>query len=540
MRFFEALPELLRRHGVAHVFAMLGGSNVPWAAEGSRIGAFEVVRTRHEETSVHAATGYGRATGKIGVCTVTRGPGFVNGLNGLIAATLSHVPILMVVGESPTVNTYKEYTDQQVDQKGLAELVGAGFTHVSKADQLEPSFWEALRRAYWNGCPQVLSLNKEIEGDELALGEVIPSLDRNAPPEAASIELIVDAIERSQRPLILAGQGAVISGARNTLIELAELIGARLTTSLRAHRMFSGHPHDLGLCGSWSAPVVRDLLGQTDLVLAFGASLNIKTTDGDSIFGSAKIVHCEIDIDRPFMASSPDLALLGDANSCAEGLVAEWRRRGLPSRMVDGPSSPNAAERKASMLAPDVGHDPSRGLDLRVVAGILDEKLPEDRIIVTDSGRTVGTMVNLLDAKDAQSWLVGRGYGTVGLGIGTAVGAAVAKPDRRVALFCGDGGFMMGLSGLDVARDLDLNLTIVILNDQQLGSEMKFLRRFGLPLDIIKQSLPDIPALAKVFGGVGTVLKTESDIRELEVASSGLQLIDARLDPEVDGRDAYV
>ena len=191
------------------------------------------------------------------------------------------------------------------------------------------------------------------------------------------------------------------------------------------------------------------------------------------------------------------------------------------------------------MLAPDIGHDPSRGLDLRVVAGIIDEKLPEDRIIVTDSGRTVGSMVHLLGAQDAQSWLVGRGYGTVGLGIGTAVGAAVAKPDRRVALFCGDGGFMMGLTGLDVARDLDLNLTVVILNDQQLGSEMRFLRVFGLPLDVIRQTLPDIPALAKVFGGVGSVLKTESDIRELELVSSGLHLIDARIDPEVDGRDAY-
>src|SRR5688572_11875994 len=137
VRFFEALPELLRRHGVAHVFAMLGGSNVPWAAEGARTGAFEVVRTRHEETSVHAATGYARATGRIGVCTVTRGPGFVNALNGLIAATYSHVPLLVVVGESPSVNTHKEYTEQQVDQKGLAQVAGFGFTHVSKADQLE-------------------------------------------------------------------------------------------------------------------------------------------------------------------------------------------------------------------------------------------------------------------------------------------------------------------------------------------------------------------------------------------------------------------
>lgn len=140
MRVFEAIPELLRRQGTTHVFSMLGGTNVTWIAEGVRSDVFRLVSTRHEETCVHAATGYARATGHLGVCSTTRGPGFANAVNGLISATASHVPLLLIVGESPTPITRTSYTEQQVEQEGFAGLIGAGFTSVSRADELEGAF----------------------------------------------------------------------------------------------------------------------------------------------------------------------------------------------------------------------------------------------------------------------------------------------------------------------------------------------------------------------------------------------------------------
>lgn len=541
MKFYEAVPELLHRAGVERVFAMLGAMNVVFAAEGVRQGLFSLVNTRHEETAVYAATAYARASGRIGVATVTRGPGFANSLNGLMAAEKCHIPMLLIVGESPMAMGREEYSfsEQQIPQRELSETIGIGFHHVASGAELEETFWNAVRAAWWKGTPQVLSLGNTLNDAEVTLSDVTPDVIVEEEPDPDSIASVVDLLERTQRPIILAGQGAVLSEAHDHLVELADLIGARLTTSMRAHRFFAGHPHDLGLCGGWSAPAIREVLAQSDVVLAFGASLNPKTTYGDAIFGAARIVHCEINPDSEVRASSPELAVLGSANAVAGALVAEWRRRELGVRPIVGPATPTREERMASVSKPDLGHDPTRGLDLRRVAMAVDEKLPADRIVVTDSGRTVSVTAAFVEARDARSWVTGRAHGSIGAGIGTAIGAAIAHPGRPVVLLAGDAGFMMGMSGLDTVRLLGIDLVVVILNDEQLGSERRYLGRFSLPLDVITQELPDIPTLATVFGGTGTVVRTEADLSALELPTRGLYLVDARLDPQVDGNAAF-
>jgi thiamine pyrophosphate-dependent acetolactate synthase large subunit-like protein len=164
MRFYEAVPELLHRAGVERVFAMLGAMNVVFAAEGVRRGHFSLVNTRHEEAAVAAATAYARASGRLGVATVTRGPGFANTLNTLIAAEKSHVPILLIVGESPMPMTRDEYgySEQQIPQRELSETIGVGFHHVASGAELEETFWAAVHAAWWKGTPQVLSLGNTL------------------------------------------------------------------------------------------------------------------------------------------------------------------------------------------------------------------------------------------------------------------------------------------------------------------------------------------------------------------------------------------
>ena len=185
------------------------------------------------------------------------------------------------------------------------------------------------------------------------------------------------------------------------------------------------------------------------------------------------------------------------------------------------------------MLQKDLGHDPARGLDPRQVIDLLDRLIPQDRVVVTDSGRHFIPLPTLLAARDGRSWLQSRGHGSVGLGIGAAVGAAVAAPDRPVVLVCGDGGFMMGLQGLDCLRLNDLSLTIVVMNDEQWGAEVGILRRYGLPVDVIRQTLPDIPYLAQSFGGHGYVVRTIDQLLQIDFESPGLQVVDVRIDPEM-------
>lgn len=533
MKAYQAVPELLRRDGSDVVFGMLGGHNAPWVAEGVRVGAFTLIKTRHEEASGHGAAGYSRATGKLGVWTVTAGPGFANSVQALAVSKHAHIPTLLIVGECPAPT---DWADTDIDQRGICARLGVGLHHVDTAANLVSSYRAAVTAALRNGSPQVLTIAKGMLGQEMDedfLTDATPTrVTCPQQPAADAIARAVDALAASHSPLIVAGQGAVVSGAKDALIELADATGARLATTLRANRLFDGHPHDLGICGGWTPPSARALIAESDVILTMGSSLSERTTQHGVLFDGATVIHCEIDSDRIGTALRPDLELLGDARATALALLQEWRSRSLEVRTPSG-TVPSFEQLQNEIRSVDIGHDPSRGLDIRDVYLAFDRALPEDRVVVTDSGRVLNGCT-LVRARDAESFVLGRGYGTVGVGLGTAIGAAIGHAGRPVVLFCGDGGFMMAISALDTARLHDVDLTIVILNDEQLGSEVKHLSRFDLPLDVIRQELPDISRLASAYGGSGQVIRTLDDLCDIDMSAGGIRLYDCRLDPSVD------
>jgi thiamine pyrophosphate-dependent acetolactate synthase large subunit-like protein len=299
--------------------------------------------------------------------------------------------------------------------------------------------------------------------------------------------------------------------------------------------MFQGADANLGLCGGWSPPAVRRELAMSDVVLAVGTSLNDFVTASARAFPQAMVIHCEVDPNHEYLATKPDLVLQGDARSTLRALAEGWARRGLKARTL-----PQALigrdEVRASALAVDLGHDPARGLDPRAVYIAFDDALPADRVIVTDTGRFLGTMPSLIGAADARSWLVGNSFQSVGQGLGLAIGAATAFPDRPVVLFTGDGGFTMSAHDLEAVGLNDLDLTVVVINDQQYGSEMHHLKRFGLPFDIIRQPIPDVEVLARAMGGTGSVITTPEALRSIDLSPGGLRILDVRIDPSVNVR----
>jgi acetolactate synthase-1/2/3 large subunit len=534
---YQAIPELIRRSGVDIVFSMIGETNVPWIGEGVRSGAFRYVRTRHEATAVSAAAGFNRTTGQVGVATVTRGPGFANALNALKAATHDHIPLLLLVAESPATKVKISPFYQNLDQRAISAALGVGFHHVARGEQLEKTYWAAFRSAQWNGLPQVVSLSDGLLDESIQLSSTVPPLPAPEIPDPDSVAAAVDVLVESRRPTILAGQGAMHAECRADLEELAELIGARLATTLNVNRFFSGHPNDVGVCGHSSPSIAGEVLNQSDVVLAVGASLNPYTTAKGEMFKRATVVQVEIDIDQPFHATRPELGLLGDAKVATRALIDEWRRRGLETRPLEGEPL-TRLQIAESILAVDLGHDPERGLDLRRVFATLNARIPEDRIVISDSGRWSGTLPSIVDAKDGRSWVITRGYGSIGLGLGNAIGAAAAAGDRPVVLFCGDGGFMMGAQELDAVRLNELDLTIIIMNDEQYGAEVPYLLSYGLTGDVARQNLPDIEKLAAAFGGQGVVVRTPEEIDALDLTYSGLLIVDARVDPLINGRAA--
>lgn len=534
---YDVLLKALEHQGVTAVFGMLGGTNVPWVAMGADQGTFKFVRTRHEEGAVNAAAGYARAAGTVGVCTVTRGPGFTNSINALVCARHDRAPVLLVVAESPAT---RENTTQNIDQRALCQVLSLGFNHVAAVQSLPTTLTEAVAAAERDGTPQVLSLADGILEDPCGVDveESARLESERAGPSASAVKAAVDLMYHSKNPLVIAGRGAVLSKCHEDLTTLSGLLGARTASTLLANRFFSGYPDDLGLCGGWSPAVIREQLDTVDLVVSFGAALNDYTLDRGTLFEGRPVIDCSLSAAQRMLGGVRTMPLRGDAKLTAKRMIDEWNRRGYPSRTAAVPVPDRAGVRR-SVLAQNIGHRPERGLDPRQVYVALDDMLPPDRVVVTDSGRTLGTLPSLVDARSSRRFLVARGYGSIGLGLGYAIGAATATRKSPVVLFCGDGGFMMASADLDAVRLNDLDLTVVIMNDEQLGSEVKYLAPHGLPHDVIRQPLPDIPALAAAFGGRGIVVRRLSDLMQIDLAAGGMTLIDVRIDPGADGRAGF-
>lgn len=532
MKVYEAIPELIQRSGLDTAFGLFGSANVAWVGHAVQKGSLRFFHTRHEGTAVTAAAAYSRVSGRIGIATTTLGPGFANTVNALAAALHDHVPVILFVGQSPSSKMHGDF--QTLKQKEIVQALGAGFHSAARPEELEEAYWSAWRDVQWNGTAQVVSIDEAIlESDVDLTQEQPPELESREAPERSAVIAAVGALAAAEAPLILAGQGALLADCHDDLVELADLVGARVASTLNVHRFFAGHPRDMGVCGKSSSPLVAEQLADTDVVLAVGASLNSFTTSDGGIFPRAKVIQCEIDVDADFKASSAELGLLGDARLTVRALIEEWKARGWSKRAASR-TAPSWRQMQESVLRTDLGHDPSRGLDLREAYVAFDEILPEDRIVITDGGRAGIPIPALVNGRDGRSWLPSRGYGSIGLGIAASIGAAVAAPDRRVVLFCGDGGFMMSAQEIDTIRLYGLNVIIVVMNDQQYGSEVKYLNRFGLDLAVAQYTTPDLELLARAFGGEAKVLRTAEDLAGLSGDVDGLFVYDVRIDPEVD------
>jgi thiamine pyrophosphate-dependent acetolactate synthase large subunit-like protein len=529
MRGLEAIPALLRGHGVTTVFAMLAETNGPWLGHGVEHGLIRLVRVRHEETAVMAAVGFARSTGRVGVASVTRGPGFANSINALASAADMNIPLLLITGHSPRAGAQS----QQLEQCRLAGALGIEYHHVASITRLADVLRTAIRDARRHGRPEIVAVDQGVLEEE---GHVGPARQIDVPavvPSHSAIQAVAAMSANARRPLVVAGHGAVEADAGPALRGLAERIGAGAGTTLLAIGMFDGHGNDVGLVGGWAPRAARAYLRSVDLVLAFGASLNVFTLDRGTLFADAALVQVVPHAGAASIVHRPDVLVLGDAGVTAGRLLDAVGQADAPVRPFVGAG---IADFRASLVDTEAGRARDGMLDAIAVAAAVDELLPPDRLVVTDSGRAVIPLPDLLAAPDARSWVHGRGYGSIGQGLGLAIGAAVAHPDRTVALFVGDGAFLASCHDLDAVRLAGLrNLVIVVLNDERYGMETHVMQEHHLPLDTISQSTPDLVALAKAYGGDGVRIANPVELRRLRIPlGRGLFVVDARIDPESD------
>ena len=345
-----------------------------------------------------------------------------------------------------------------------------------------------------------------------------PTLDPGGSASESEAKQAVEAIRSAQRPLVLAGLGAVRSGAREALVDLAEIIGAELATTLRARDLFTGHALAVGAVGGYGHELADEPAAKADVVLVFGASLNVFTTSAGRSFAGSTIVQCDIDRAALGTTTRVDVGIVGDARIVARQLVR---------RLGDSPPGSGArrAEREARVASwvPEPVPEAGPPFHAAAVCRALDASLPTERTVIVDAGAFTEYPMKWLRSPDPSGLVFTAGFGSVGLSLGAGIGAALGRPDRMPVVVVGDGGFMMSLPQFETAARLGVPLVVVVLDDGAYGAEIHHLRRRGRSLDAAQFSTPDLVAIATALGGDGLRLEHLSDIRVVgEQVAAGL------------------
>ena len=529
----EAVGRTLHRLGGELVFGLMGSGNLAVTNAIVACGG-RFVSSRHETGAVCMADGYARVSGRLGVASVHQGPGLTNAITGLAEAAKSRTPLILLAADTPAAQLRSNF---KIDQAALVESVGAVAERVYGAGTAVADTMRAVRRAVVERRAVVLMLPLDVQAQSLEFSE--PALWPELPPvRPASVQAVADVLARAERPAIIGGRGAVLSGAGPALRRLGELTGAILATSAVANGLFEGDPFAVGISGGFATPVGQRLLAEADVVVAFGASLNMWTTRHGALVENATLIQIDRDVEAIGAHRPVDIALVGDARETAEALVAALAKP-TPAADIDGAArrSITLATEIAGGAWRDVPYEPSRGwLDPRDLSIALDDLLPSERTVVVDSGAFMGYPSMYLRVPDAQGFVFPQAFQCVGLALGNAIGAALARPDRLTVAAVGDGGLLMALPDLETLGRERPDLLVVIYDDAAYGAEVHHFRPLGVPVELAQFPPTDFAALAEAAGCRGLTARTLDDlegVREWLSDRDRPLVLDAKVDPDI-------
>jgi thiamine pyrophosphate-dependent acetolactate synthase large subunit-like protein len=342
-------------------------------------------------------------------------------------------------------------------------------------------------------------------------------------------------IAKSQRPLILAGRGAA-KDARTVLLELGDRTGALLATTAGAAGLFNGSAYNLGIAGGFASPVAKQLIKRSDLVLAFGASLNPWTLNHGSLLGpTARIVHIDDHAEALGRQHEVSLGVHADAHLAAAALLAELATLQIAPSAVR--ADPAVGEAVAGWSAQRFAERSGDGrIDPRTLTAQLDRMLPEQRTVAIDSGLFMGFPAALLTAPDPQGFVFAQGFMSVGLGLGVGIGAAIGRPDRLAVVAVGDGGTLMSLGELESLARFQLPMVVIIYNDHAYGAEVYDFAASPRHDGLVSFRDTDLAAVARALGMQGITVGSPEDfplVQEWLVDRDGPLVIDAKINPLV-------
>ncbi|MHC5705786.1 thiamine pyrophosphate-binding protein [Streptomyces tirandamycinicus] len=465
----EAVGQTLAGSGVRHAFGVVGGGNILATAALTASGV-HYTAARHEGGAMAMADAYFRSTGDVAVCTTTHGPGITNAVTALADAAKNRSGVVLLCGDAPTSGP----RPHDIDQSALLAAVGVRVVRLTDTATAREETAEAVRTARGGRCPVALLLPGDLTG------RPVPGPVRSAAPPAneppavddRDLEAALAALAGARRPLILAGLGAWHAGAGKILRQLGDRLGALFATTVMAGGIFRESPWSLGICGGFATPSAAALMGEADVVVAFGASLDAFTLHGGRIVDPGATV-VQVDLVEGKRAPRADLLVHGDAHAVAVRLLDAIEVRGLPVSGWRSTGAAAVAEARAGWGS--IAHDDASTadrIDPRTLTKALAALLPEERTVVLDGGHFIAWPAMYWSVPDPAGFVfTGAAFQSIGLGLAGAVGAAVGRPDRLTVAAAGDGGALMGLPELDTLARSGKPALVVVYDDAAYGFE---------------------------------------------------------------------
>ena len=504
MNLDDALAEALVREGVEVLFTLVDDTILPLVQAAKEQGV-RIIATRHEQAAVAMADGYARASNQLGVAAVGAGPAVAQ--IGTALATASRHRSHVAVFAGRTAHELEHHV-KRFDEAPLVTAAGAtAFPLVEVADA--PRILAlALDHVEQGSGPVVLGIPSDLFDSECAPIPPRPArMVASGQPDEALVVAAVGALARARRPILLAGRGAVQSGARQPIIELARRSGALLATTLQACGWFEDVEHDIGMMGSLASPETRGIVRQADLLVAIGTTLNAYvqgTAFGDEML-AADVEVLQIDSDSAAIGRylPADHRLVGDATACVQALC-------------DGTAWP-AADRWGPMSRPPrTRPEPFAAGPLAAGSFLasLDAMLPEVRSVTLDCGLFTFAAIDQIRC-DPELFHWTLDFGSMGLAIPIGLGAALGRPDVPAYIVVGDGGLAMTLSELMTAASQAIPVTIVVLDDGGFGAEVRILEQRGKSPELAVYENPDFAAVARAMGLDATTVTSVEDLPDL-------------------------
>jgi len=538
-----ALFDSLKRHGVQHIFGYPGGAILPIYDELHRVeaaGGIQHILVRHEQGAAHAADGYARATGKVGVCFATSGPGATNLVTGIATAHMDSIPMVVVTGQ---VSRKAIGTDafQETDIYGITLPITKHSYVVRDPREMAQIVAEAFYIASTGRPgPVLIDVPRDVGLEEFDYTPVEPravKLTGYRPTVKGNPRQIVQAVrlmQEARRPLLYVGGGAISAGAHAETQQLAELFNIPVTTTLMGKGAFDeNHPLALGMLGMHGTAYANFAVSECDLLIAVGARFDDRVTGKLDEFASrAKVIHIDIDPAEVGKNRTPEVPIVGDVRQVlldllhrcqsANDLVAENQTQDWLNRI-------NRWRQDYPLIVPH--HADS--ISPQEVIVELSHQAPQ-AYYTTDVGQHQMWAAQFLK-NGPRRWISSAGLGTMGYGLPAAMGVKVAVPQEEVICISGDASFQMNLQELGTLAQYGINVKTVIINNGWQGMVRQWQQTFfgeRYSSSNMQAAMPDFELLAKAYGIKGMVIRERAELSEAiaeMLAHNGPVLVDAHV-----------